>query len=416
MPFVLRSRLSALFLFQYLATGSWFVTLGTYMSKSLGFDDIIGSAYGMIGLATILSALFAGMLADRFFATERLLAVLMLFGGLSLFWLSTIHSSRAAFLAVMFLHSIFYSCGIPLAVALTFNAMTDPSRQFPSVRIFGSIGFIVAGLVIGLIPGAGSSALPMRIGAAVHLVAAFYCLTLPHTPPKAERTKLNLLSTLGLDVVRGVRDSSFWILIVAVLVMVIPKKFYDSFFNNYLVEKSVSFHFGGISVEPTAIQTLGQVVEMVTLLLLPILVARLGIKRVMIIGMLGWIGRFLLWAYGFKGDQGIMPMILLGIMMHGVSYDFFFVSAQIWLDTRFPAVTRARVQAFYWFILSGLGVVLGSNIAGVVYSHLTLSSTEHGWTLIWLTPAIVTLVMLVIFARFFRERPCEPFEDAVARS
>jgi MFS family permease len=323
MPFVLRSRLSALFLFQYLATGSWFVTLGTYMSKSLGFDDIIGSAYGMIGLATILSALFAGMLADRFFATERLLAVLMLFGGLSLFWLSTIHNSRAAFLAVMFLHSIFYS---------------------------------------------------------------------------------------------GVRDSSFWILIVAVLVMVIPKKFYDSFFNNYLVEKSVSFHFGGISVEPTAIQTLGQVVEMVTLLLLPLLVARLGIKRVMIIGMLGWIGRFLLWAYGFKGDQGIMPMILLGIMMHGVSYDFFFVSAQIWLDTRFPAVTRARVQAFYWFILSGLGVVLGSNIAGIVYSHLTLSSTEHGWTLIWLTPAIVTLVMLVIFARFFRERPCEPFEDAVARS
>jgi MFS family permease len=102
--------------------------------------------------------------------------------------------------------------------------------------------------------------------------------------------------------------------------------------------------------------------------------------------------------------------------MHGVSYDFFFVSAQIWLDTRFPAVTRARVQAFYWFILSGLGVVLGSNIAGVVYSHLTLSSTEHGWTLIWLTPAIVTLVMLVIFARFFREQPCAPFEDAAMRS
>jgi len=409
LPVVLRSRLSALFLLQYLATGSWFVTLGTYMSKSLGFDDIIGSAYGMIGLATILSTLFAGMLADRYFATERLLALAMLLGGVTLFWMSTIHASRPAFLGVMFLHSIFYSCGIPLGVALTFNALADPGRQFPSIRIFGSIGFIVAGLVIGLIPGAGASALPMRMGAGVHIVGALYCLTLPHTPPRAERGRLNVLSALGLDAVRGVRDLSFWVLIIAVLVMVVPKKFYDSFFNNYLVEKSVAFHFGGIRVEPTAIQTIGQIVEMGTLLLLPLLIARLGIKRVMIIGMLGWIGRFLLWAYGFHGDQGIMPMILLGIMMHGVSYDFFFVSAQIWLDTRFPAITRARVQAFYWFILSGVGVVLGSNVAGFVYARFTVSSMLHGWTSIWLAPAIVTAFMLVVFVRMFDEsvRPAE---------
>jgi len=414
MPTVLRLRLSALFLLQYLATGSWFVTLGTYMSKSLGFDAIIGSAYGMIGLATILSTLFAGMLADRFFATERLLAVMMLFGGLTLIWLSTIDQSRGAFLGVMFLHSIFYSCGIPLAVALAFNAMTDPGRQFPSIRIFGSIGFIVAGVVIGLIHGAGSSVLPMRIGAGVHLVGAIYCLTLPHTPPKAEKTKLDVLSALGLDAVRHVRDASFWILIVAVLVMVIPKKFYDSFFNNYLVEKSVAFQFGTIRVEPTAIQTLGQVVEMITLLLLPLLIARLGIKRVMIIGMLGWIGRFLLWAYGFRGSEGIMPMILLGILMHGVSYDFFFVSAQIWLDTRFPPDTRARVQAFYWFILSGVGVVIGSNLAGAIYAQFTVSSTDHGWTWIWLAPATVTLGMLLIFVRFFREAG-SPSADRVSR-
>jgi nucleoside transporter len=399
----LRLRLSALFLLQYLAVGSWFVTLGTYMSKSLGFDAIIGSTFGMIGLATIVSALFAGMIADRFVATERMLAILMLFAAGTLFWLSTIQHSRALFLTVMFLHSIFYSCGIPLAVALAFNSMADPQSEYPSVRVFGSIGFIIAGLVVGLIPGAGSSALPMRIGTVVNLVGAAYCLTLPHTPPKAKRTKLDLWSALGLDVVQRVRDASFWILIVAVLVMVIPKKFYDGFLNNYLVEKSVVFQFGWLRVEPTAVQTLGQVMEMITLLFLPVMIARLGIKRVMIIGMLGWIVRFLLWAYGFRGSAGIMPMIVAGILMHGLSYDFFFVSAQIWLDTRFPPETRARVQAFYWFILSGVGVVLASNIAGVVYGHFTVSSSSHGWTMIWLSPALITLVMLAIFAGYFRE-------------
>jgi nucleoside transporter len=408
MNLILRSRLSTLFFLQYLATGSWFVTLGTYMSKNLGFDEIIGTAYGMIGIATILSTLFAGMLADRFFATEKLLGVFMLLGGITLYWLSTIGNSRALFLTVMFLHSICYSCGIPLAVSLAFNSMSDPGEQYPSVRIFGSIGFIVAGMMVGLIPGAGASALPMRLGAAVHIFAAVYCLTLPHTPPKAKPAKLNVLSTFGLDVVRNVRARDFWILMTAVLVMVIPKKFYDGFFNNYMVEKSVSFQFGSVRVEPAAIQTLGQVVEMVTMLMLPFLIRHLGIKRVMVIGMFGWIGRFLLWAFGFVGDQGIVPFIVLGILMHGVSYDFFFISGQIWLDKRFPPDTRGRVQAFYWFVLSGAGVLLGSNVAGVIYARYTVSPTDHRWTEIWLAPAIITFVMLVIFQKYFKESDPQP--------
>lgn len=403
MNLILRSRLSALFFVQFLATGSWFVTLGTYMSKRLGFDDIIGTTYGMIGIATILSTLFVGMLADRFFSVEKLLSLFMFMGGVTLYWLSTIEHSRVLFLTAMFLHSIFYSCGIPLAVSLAFNSMSDPGEQFPSVRIFGSIGFIVAGMIIGLIPGAGASSLPMLIGTTVHIVGAFYCLTLPHTPPKAQPTKLDVMSTFGLDIVRNNRALDFWILMTAVLVMVIPKKFYDGFFNNYMVEKSVSFQFGSVHVEPAAIQTLGQVVEMATMLMLPFLIRHLGIKRVMVIGMLGWIGRFLFWAFGFVGDQGIVPLIVLGILMHGVSYDFFFISGQIWLDKRFPPDARGRAQAFYWFVLSGVGVVLGSNVAGLIYARYTISPTDHRWTEIWLAPAIITAVMLVIFQKYFKE-------------
>jgi nucleoside transporter len=381
----------------------WFVPLGGYMSKALGFDDIIGSAFGMIGLATILSTLLVGMLADRYVSAERLLATISLLAGLSLLVLSCVTGSRSLFLLAMLVHCLFYSSSLPVAVSLTFASLQDPARQYPSVRIFGTIGYIAAGLAIGLIPGAGQSSLPMQLGAAIHLLTALYCLTLPHSPPCAGSTRMGVTEMLGLDVVKSVRQPAFWVFIAAVLLMVIPKKFYDGYLNVFLVEKSVSFDLWGLTVEPTAIQTLGQVVEMATLLTLPAFISRFGIRRVMIVGMLGWIARFLCWAFGFSGGAAFMPLILTGILLHGLSYDFFFVSGQIWLDRRFPPEARGRIQAFYWFILSGLGVVLGSNLAGAAYRWQTIPGGGHDWRMIWLTPAAITAVVLLLFLLIFRE-------------
>ena len=399
----LRARLSLMYLLKYFAAGVWMVSLGSYMSKTLGFDSIIGEAYSMVGFATILATLFVGVIADRFFDAAKVLAVMSFGAGISLFWISSVTTSESMFLVAMFVHCIFYISSIPLLAAVAFNSLTDPGQQYPGIRMFGSIGWIVGGLLIGTLPGSAQTKLPMILGAVTYLMLGLYALTLPKTPPKAKGQQISIPGLFGLDVLKKVKDNSFWIFITCVLLVVIPKKFYDSYANNFLVEKGMAFNFGDLVFEPTAIQTLGQIAEALTLLLIPYLISRIGIKWLMIIGMIGWMVRFTLFAYGFEGDQAIVSMLLIGILLHGVSYDFFFVSGQIYIDKLFSPEMRARVQSFYWFILSGIGVVVGALIAGRIYRHFTFSSKSHDWTSIWLTPAITTFFVLILFIWLFKE-------------
>lgn len=402
MDLTTRMRLSALFLLQYFAAGSWIVSLGTYMSKTLGFDAIIALAYSMVGFATIIATLFVGVVVDRFLEAQKVLAGLAFGSALTLGGLSLVTHSQQLFLAVMLLHCMFYISSIPLLATIAFNAISDPGQQYPGIRVCGSIGWVAAGLLVGMIPGAAQTKLPMLIGASVYLLLSGYALTLPSTPPRAKGQPISVAGLFGLDVLKSVRDRSFWIFIVCVICVVIPKKFYDSFANNFLAEKGMSFDLGAMVFEPTAIQTLGQLAEALTMLAIPFLIARIGIKWVMVLGMAGWVARFMLFAFGFNGDNAIVPMLLAGILMHGLSYDFFFVSGQIYLDRLFGPEMRGRVQSFYWFILSGLGVVLGAIIAGAVYRGYTSIDGTHDWTAVWLAPALSTAVVGVLFALTFR--------------
>lgn len=410
----LRLRLSLIFVTQYFAAGAWIVSLGSYMSKTLGFDSIIAIAYSMVGFATIAATLFVGVIADRYFDARKVLAALSLGSSATLFWLSEITQSHTVFLTAMLVHCMFYISSIPLLATIAFNAISNPGQQYPGIRVFGSVGWIVAGLLVGMIPGAGKTNLPMLIGAGTYLTQSLYALTLPHTPPRARGQSITIAGLFGFDILGQVRNASFWIFIGCVVFVVIPKKFYDSFTNNFLVEKGMSFSFGDLIFEPTAIQTLGQIAEIPTMLLIPFLIARIGIKNVMILGMIGWVGRFILFAYGFHADQAIGTMLLIGILMHGVSYDFFFVAGQIYLDRLFDPAMRARVQAFYWFILSGVGVVFGSLIANGVYRAFSAGSAAHDWTAIWLVPACITAVVAALFAWRFKEGV--PIPDSATKS
>ncbi len=403
MPFRLRAQLSLLFFIKYFAAGVWMVSLGTYMSKTLAFDSIIATSYSMVGFATIIATLFVGMVADRYFDAKKVLTVLSIAAALSLFWLSGISGSKSVFLAAMLIHCMFYISSVPLISAIAFNAMTDPGQQYPAVRAFGSMGWIAGGLLVGMIPGAAQTTLPMFLGAAAYMLLGLYALTLPNTPPRAQGQKTSVAGLFGLDVLGKVREKSFWIFIICVILIVIPKKFYDSFANTFLTEKGMSFTAGTFVFEPTAIQTLGQVAEALMMLVIPFLIRRIGIKWVMVIGIVGWVTRFVLFAYGFSGNQAIVPMLLAGILLHGLSYDFFFVSGQIYLDRLYGAEMRARVQAFYFFIMSGLGVVLGSLIAQEVFRFYAVSNGERDWTSVWLTPAIIASGVGVWFAWQFRE-------------
>ncbi len=407
MPFRLRAQLSLMYFVKYFAAGVWMVSLGTYMSKALEFDSIIATSYSMVGFATIIATLFVGMVADRYFDAKRVLSMLSIGASLSLFWISRISDSKSVFLAGMLIHCMFYISSIPLLSAIAFNSMSNPGQQFPGVRAFGSLGWIAGGLLVGMVPGAAQTTLPMLIGVGAYLALGLYAFTLPETPPRARGQKTSISGLFGLDVLGKVRDRSFWIFIVCVILIVIPKKFYDSFANTFLTEKGMSFTFGSFVFEPTAIQTLGQVAEAVMLLFIPFLITRIGIKWVMVIGIAGWVARFVLFAYGFNGNQAVVPMLLTGILLHGLSYDFFFVSGQIYLDRLFGPEMRARVQAFYFFIMSGLGVVLGALVAQKVFDIFAASSDRRDWTSIWLMPAIVAAIVGIWFAWRFYEPPEE---------
>lgn len=407
---MVRLRLSLMMFAQYFAWGVWLVPLSTYMSKGLRFDDIIGTTYGLIGIATIASTLFIGMVADRYVAAQKLLGLLSLGAGGALFWVSTIDQSPGLFLAGCLLHFLFYASTIPLATAIAFNSMTDIGKEFPGVRVWGTIGWIVAGLLVGTISGAAATALPMRMAAAVYLMLGVYAFTLPNTPPRGRGQPINIAGLFGLDVILNYRNKAFWIFILCTLALMVPKSFYDAYANTFFVEKNLRLDLFGTTLEATGIQTAGQIFETFFLVSLPFLLTRMGIKWVLVVGMAAWGVRFLLFGFGYVGVQAVVPMLLLGIIIHGICYDFLIVSGQIYVDRKFDIAARSRAQAFLTLITQGIGIVVGSNIAGVVYGMHTVGEA-HDWRAIWMVPAVVALVSAVLFALFFRERAGAPVDD-----
>lgn len=415
---MVKTRLALMMFAQYFAWGVWLVPLSSYMSKGLRFDAIIGSAYGLMGIATIASALFVGMIADRYFSAQKVMGILCLGAGAALLWVSTIQQSPSIFLFGLLIHFLFYAATIPLGTAIAFSAMTDINREFPRVRVWGTIGWIVAGLLVGSISGAAETHVPMIIAGGVYLLLGLYSFTLPATPPRAARERISLAGLFGLDIVAGYRNKPFWIFILCMLVLMVPKSFYDTYANTFFVEKNLHVTLFGATLEATAIQTAGQMFETLFLVTLPFLLLRMGIKWVLIVGMAAWGIRFLAFGYGYIGTQAIVPLVLFGIIIHGICYDFLFVSGQIYVDHKFDAAARSRAQAFFALITQGIGVAAGSNIAGLVYQAHTVSPIDHDWRMIWLVPAVIALGTMLIFAFAFRERVTSRFgasaEDALA--
>jgi nucleoside transporter len=402
MSIAVRVRLSLAMFLQYFMFGSWLVTLGTYMSKGLAFDDIIGNAYGLQGIAAVISTLVVGAVADRYFAAQKVMGILSILAGTALLVLTTIDASKPLFLLTLLAHFLFFVPTIPLASSIALGAMSEPSSQFPAVRVLGTVGWIVAGLLVGVMPGAAQTQLPLLIGGFAGLVLGIYAFSLPDTPPRARNEPVSWGALLGLDLVRRVRDRDFWVFIACTLVAVIPLSFYNAYCNNFLVEANARVNFVGITFEPAAIQTLGQGSEFVFLLLLPLLLVRVGIKAVLLCGMLAWAARYALFALGFDGSASNTGMLITGVLLHGICYDFFFVASQLYIEQRFDASARSRAQAFLVMINMGLGVMLGSNFANMVYRANTLSAIEHQWAQIWIVPAGISLAVAAAFALLFR--------------
>jgi nucleoside transporter len=380
---------------QYFIWGAWYVTLGTYLGTTLKFSgDQIGLAYGSTAIAAMISPIFVGMFADRFFATEKLLAILHILGGLVLYYASTI-ADFGPFYAVLIGYTLCYMPTLALTNALSFHHMRDPAREFPAVRVLGTIGWIVAGLVIGRM-GLEATAIPMRIAAGASIVMGLYSLALPHTPPRHSGTRVSLRDVLGLEAVQLMKDRSFAVFAVGSFLICIPLQFYYAFTNLFLNEIGVS--------EPASKMTMGQMSEIFFMLVLPWFLVRLGVKRTLLIGMAAWTLRYALFAYGDTG--ALVWMLYTGILLHGICYDFFFVTGQIYVDEAAPLRIRAAAQGFLAFMTLGVGMFIGAWASGQVVQYYTLAApgaaVPHDWRAIWIVPALAAAAVLAIFALLFR--------------
>ena len=402
MSITVRLKLSALMFLQYFVWGAWSVTLGTWLGQTLGFTgEQIGLVAGTTALAAMISPFFVGMVADRFLATERILATLHVVGGLILLLAST-QSSFGSFYTVLLAYALCYMPTLALSNSLSFRQMKDPAREFPSIRVLGTIGWIVAGLFIGTL-GLEATAVPMRIAAAGSIVLGLFCLVLPHTPPQ-RTSRATLRDVLGLDALKLLRERSFAVFVLGSFLICIPLQFYYAFANPFLNELNVSNAAGKM--------TLGQMSEIGFMLVMPWFFKRLGVKYMLLVGMLAWTTRYVFFAYGDAGAR--VWMLYAGILLHGICYDFFFVTGQIYVDHRAPADLRAAAQGLIAFVTLGVGMFIGSWASGRVVDAYSLTGGGHAWDRIWLVPAAGAAAVLVLFAALFRSS--EPEEAASMKS
>jgi nucleoside transporter len=396
MPTTIRLKLSAMMFLQYFVWGAWYVTMGTYLGKALEFPgEQVGLAYGTTAVAAMISPFFVGMIADRFFSTERILAVLHLLGGVILFYVSTL-TTFGSFYPTLLLYTLCYMPTLALTNSLSFHQMRDPGREFPGVRVLGTIGWIVAGLIIGYLR-LEPTAVPLRIAAGGSIALGFFSLALPHTPPQKLGHAATVRDILGLDALALMRDRSFAVFVLGSFLICIPLQFYYAFTNPFLNEIGVQNAAGKM--------TLGQMSEIGFMLVMPWFFVRLGVKYMLLIGMAAWTSRYLLFAHGDTG--AFMWMLYIGILLHGVCYDFFFVTGQIYVDRRAPGDLRAAAQGFIAFVTLGVGMLIGSWLSGKVvdlYAVAGPRGATHLWDRIWLVPATGAGIVLLLFAFFFRDR------------
>ena len=387
-----RLKLSTLMFLQYFVWGAWYVTMGTWLGETLHFSgEQIGLAAGTTALAAMISPFFVGMVADRFLATERILAVLHVVGGGVLLFAST-QTTFGPFYVVLLAYALCYMPTLALSNSLSFRQMKDPGVEFPPIRVLGTIGWIVAGLCIGTL-GLEATAVPLRLAGAGSLVLGAFCLALPHTPPleTAKAHRVTLGNVLGLDALKLMGERSFTVFVIGSFLVCIPLQFYYAFANLFLNELNVTNAAGKM--------TLGQMSEIFFMLVMPWFFRRLGVKWMLIVGMAAWTARYAFFAYG--DNSALVWMLYGGILLHGVCYDFFFVTGQIYVDTKAPADLRAAAQGFIAFVTLGVGMFIGSWASGRVVDAYVAGST-HDWHSIWLVPSAGAAAVLFLFALFFR--------------
>lgn len=392
-------RLGAMMFMQFFVWGAWFVTLGTFMGSTLqasGAD--IGMAYGTQSWGAIIAPFIIGLIADRFFNAERILGVLHLMGAALMYMLFTANDVNS-FYPYLLGYMLCYMPTLALVNSVSFNQLKDPASEFGKIRLWGTVGWIVAGLVISYVfswdaqdsIANGMLRNTFAMTALVSLVLGIYSFTLPATPPAAKGQAVSLRDILGLDAIALLKDRNFLMFFVASVLICIPLAFYYSYANPFLTDIGVE--------NATGKMTIGQVSEVLFMLLLPVFLKRFGIKATLLVGMLAWVIRYISFAFGDPNNS--MLLLLMGIALHGICYDFFFVSGQIYTDHKAGDNIKSAAQGLITLATYGVGMLIGFAAAGHIVDAYTVVGRPD-WQTIWLIPAGFAAAVFVVYGLVFK--------------
>jgi len=402
-----RVKLSIMMFLEFFIWGAWFVTLGTYLLKNLHTSGTqVGTAFLTQSVGAIVAPFIIGMIADRFFSAQKILGVLHLIGA-GLLWRASQAADFSAFYPYLLLYMIVYMPTLALVNSISFRQMQNPQKEFAPIRVLGTLGWIIAGLTIGWLnwEQGGSLVLTFRMAAGASLLLGLFSFTLPATPPiKKAGQATRIGDMLGLEAIGLLKNRSYLIFFLASVAICVPLSFYYGFTNPFLNEMGMKSAAG--------VQSLGQVSEVLFMLLIPVFFVRLGVKKMLAIGMLAWAVRYVFFAYG-NGDSTYW-MLIAGIVVHGICYDFFFVTGQIYTDNLAGEQSKSAAQGFITLATYGVGMLIGSLLSGqIVDAHLAPSG-QHDWHTIWLIPAGIAAAVLLVFLLMFKDQNAPVPEETLS--
>jgi len=389
-----RAQLSFMMLLEYFIWGSWYVTLGTYMGEYLHADGTqIGAAYGALAIATIISPFFIGFIADKYFAAQRIMGVLHIIGAILLFTATQI-ADNTAFYWLVLVYSMLYMPTIALSNNIAFSQMSDPGKQFPWIRVFGTLGWILAGILISKLGfDKENSVATFQMAAIASGLLGLFSFILPNTPPKGKTAGTSASSALGLDAFVLFKNNAYLIFFISAILICIPLSFYYGFANVFLNSIGVK--------EAAAKMTLGQASEAIFIVAIPFLFNKIGVKNMLLMGITAWLLRYVAFAFGDTGSN--MWMVYAGIILHGVCYDFFFVTGYMYTEKKAGEKIKNSAQALFTVASYGIGMVIGTYFSGFVVDAYTVDSAPQ-WNPIWMVPAYISIGVLIFFLLFFKEK------------
>lgn len=386
-----RLQLSIMMFLQYFIWGAWFVAMGIYLHDALRATPLqIGIAYGNAWFGALISPLFIGMIADRYFAAQRVLGVLHLVGAVLLWWLAQIQDI-SFFPWVLLLYSCIYMPTVALTNTVAMGQTANADKDFPMLRVLGTVGWIVAGIVIN---SQAATSFIFTLPAVLSLVLGVYSFWLPNTPPKGVKNEGSVRNALGLDALSMLKDRSYGIFFVGSVLLCVPLSFYYAYTGDYLTAS-------GIENVTSKMGIMGQGSEVLFMILLPGILAFLGVRNILLIAIVAWIVRYLCFSFG--GPQAHW-LLYLGVLLHGICYDFFFVTGFIYTNQKAGAAIKNAAQGLFTIATYGIGMTLGSYFGGLIANAYAAADGTRDWAGLWLVPAGIAAVILLAFLAFFRER------------